>query len=663
MSHIIKTGTLSYVMFILAFAMDTSAAAPSVLEEQRRIFIQADAALDKGQRDSVTPLLSKLHDYPLKIYLEHRLLAGNLIDAKEQDIVAFFQRYPDSMLAEKLRGAWLAQLAAQHHHAQFLQFYQPNDNTELQCLHFQAQLAAQTATEALPEIDALWLRGKPQPPSCDPVFETWRKSGALTTDRIWDRISLTMQGGDARFARELVQRFAPNDKAWIDLWEKVIRTPSLVNDASLFQTDHPARPRLLAHGATRLAYRDDMQGLATWDALRKRYTFTAQQIAPVERTLSLLLAQNKRVEASPRLIAITAEFETPRIREWRARSAIHEGDWVGVLTAIELLNGIEQADPRWQYWRARALEELGFIEEANAIYTTLSGERNFHAFLAADRISRPYVMRNTPVEVSLNELELIGRIPGFERARELHAIGRETSARREWDYTLKQLDPQMIAKAAKLAQHWGWHSLAIFTVARSGYWDDLSIRFPLLYKEAVIDRAQEFNIEAAWVYGIVRQESAFIEDARSPRGALGLMQLLPSTARLVANQIRTPYRPGKDLLVPEKNIKLGSAFLKSMRRQLYDSPVLATAAYNAGPGKVRSWLPKDHEVPADIWIETIPYDETRDYVERVMAYSVVYGWQLTGEVKSMKPFMKPVIDNNAILTKIPVVENKKDEAG
>lgn len=644
-------------------SMDVVASSTPDVADQRRMFLQAETAFDKGQRDEFAKLSAKLDDYPLKIYLDYDALSSRLSKSTTEEIAAFLDRYPDALLAERLRGAWLEQLAGQKKFDEFLRLYQPSDDVELQCYRRQAQLATGATADALTGVEQLWLIGQPQPGSCDAVFDAWRKSGGLTPDRIWERIGRAVQAGNVNFARQLLQRYAPGDKPWLDLWEKVARTPSLVEDASRFKQDHPARPRILAHGATRLAYRDVMEGVAVWDALRARYPFGDEQIAPVERTLSLLLAQNKKAEALPRLTGMAAAYETQRIREWRARAALHEGDWVAALTALEWLNETEQADPRWQYWRGRALEELGFIDAAQAIYRTLSTERNYHAFLAADRIAQPYTMRNTPIDVSLEELHLMERIPGFARAKELQELGRETAARREWDYTLKQLDPLMTAKAAKLAQQWGWHTLAIFTVARSGYWDDLSIRFPLLYKKSVVDRAREFNIEAAWVYGIVRQESAFLEDARSPRGALGLMQLLPSTAKLVAHQTRTPYRQSKDLLEPEKNIKLGSAFLKTMRGQLYNSPILATAAYNAGPGKVRGWLPKDHEMSADIWIETIPYDETRDYVERVLAYSVVYGWQLTGEAKSIKALMTPIIDNDAILTKSPAVESKKGDAG
>jgi soluble lytic murein transglycosylase len=351
------------------------------------------------------------------------------------------------------------------------------------------------------------------------------------------------------------------------------------------------------------------------------------------------------------LNAIHPELENQRIREWRVRAAIRDHDWPATLATIGWLSDEEQASARWQYWRARALDELGFSEDALLIYQQLVTERNYHGFLAADRLQLPYSFENQPASVSQTDMEIVASLPGVRRAKELLELDRLIEARREWEFTSERLNEEQLLIAAKLAESWQWHSSAIFTADRIEYWDDIPLRFPLGYQNDVIYQANKFDIEPAWIYGIMRQESAFVSDARSSQGALGLMQLLPSTGKYIARRNKTPYSGSYDLLVADKNIKLGSAYLKDVRDRLFDHPVLATAAYNAGYAKVKRWLPNDAAMEADIWIETIPYDETRDYLERVLAYTAIYDWRLNpGRQNTLVNFMKPVSKPGTVAT-------------
>jgi len=629
---------------------------------QRRMFQDAEKALTAGKTQQYEKLYEQLAQYPLRPYLDFDQLTRKFSTAKPADIKTFIKDHRNTLLGERMQNAWLVHLAMSQQTAALVDAYSPGGNVALECFYRRALLAEKRSADAFKGLQGFWLVGDEQPDSCGPLFDAWRKAGGLTDDLVWDRIQLVVRSGNFRFARYLGLMLPVADRKWIDVWERVVRNPALVLEAERFVEPTPARTRILAHGMTKLIYRDVNNGSDLWDQLKTKYPFTAEQRAQVERTLMLLLAQNREPAALPRLTSLAIEIETPRIREWRARTAIHEADWGALLTAIEWLTDEEKADPRWQYWHARALESLGFNDDATKIYKQLRQTRNYHAFLAADRLSQPYELENKPLKLSPAELAAAEKIPAVARARELYLLGREGDSRREWDYLVKHANPDDVARAAKVAQHWGWYTRAIFTAAQGNFWNDLGVRFPLVYEKTVVQRAKDFKLEAAWVYGIVRQESAFMEDAKSPRGALGLMQLMPATAKLIAKQEKTSLRKMNELLLPEKNIQLGSAYLKQMRRQLYNHPVLATAAYNAGSGKVRSWLPKERPVSADIWIETIPYDETRDYVERVMAYTVIYDWQLSGKPTQLKNFMTPVLDEDSILTKTQV-NPIRDDAG
>jgi soluble lytic murein transglycosylase len=235
----------------------------------------------------------------------------------------------------------------------------------------------------------------------------------------------------------------------------------------------------------------------------------------------------------------------------------------------------------------------------------------------------------------------VEQLPASRRIGELRALGRTLDARREWWWLNKTLSPEELRAAALLAKRWGWHDQAIFTLARSGYWDDLELRFPLEYLELMQRQAGRHELQLPWVLAVVRQESAFGTHAVSHAGARGLMQLMPQTARGVARRLGQPSPSHSDLLVPETNIPLGTAYLSQVYRQLDHNPVLATAAYNAGPHRVSRWLP-ERTLEADIWVETIPFSETRGYVQRVMAYAVIYEKRLGREPGSILERMQPI---------------------
>lgn len=242
----------------------------------------------------------------------------------------------------------------------------------------------------------------------------------------------------------------------------------------------------------------------------------------------------------------------------------------------------------------------------------------------------------TPEEVSA----MLAR-PGIQMAQELYLMGQVADSRRQWNWTTRRLNNRDLAVAAVIARQWGWHDRAILTVARSDQQDDLELRFPLLYRDTIEANATEYGIDPSWVYGVVRQESAFVADARSQAGALGLMQLMPSTGRLTGRKLNMPIRNNRALLNIENNLRLGVSYLKEVLGRNNGNQVLATASYNAGPNRVNSWLP-DKTLDADIWVETIPFGETRDYVKNVMSYTTVYDHRLGSRPVRLQERMQSV---------------------
>jgi soluble lytic murein transglycosylase len=285
------------------------------------------------------------------------------------------------------------------------------------------------------------------------------------------------------------------------------------------------------------------------------------------------------------------------------------------------------------------LEATGQEKDAQRFYREAAKQRDYYGFLAADRMKLPYQLNNNPLEASAKQLAAIEKIPAIQRARELYILGRIQDGRSEWQYAMAGFDDKALKTAALLAHGWDWHHQVILTLAQAKYWDDLGLRFPLPYREQIVTHAGNNKINPAWVYAVIRQESAFQKDARSPAGALGLMQIMPATGRRIARTLEVNLPSQYRLLDTDLNIRFGTHYLRYTLDKFQDNPVLATAAYNAGPGRVTQWLREDTSpISADIWAETIPFLETRKYVQRVMEYTVIYSHQM-GSMDTVSSFL------------------------
>jgi soluble lytic murein transglycosylase len=255
-------------------------------------------------------------------------------------------------------------------------------------------------------------------------------------------------------------------------------------------------------------------------------------------------------------------------------------------------------------------------------FEALAQLRDYYGFLAADHIDQPYALADRPAEQ--RHLDALNMNQAVSFARALFDVGDLNLARLQWAFATRAMSEDELVSVALLAHQWGWHDRAIFTMARAKYWDDIAARFPLAHKSEITELARQAGLNPAWVYGVIRQESAFVNDARSGVGALGLMQLMPATAKRVARRQKVKWRGRETLLKPEVNVRLGSAYLSELFSQCGSHAALATASYNAGPKRVKRWLPKVEPMDAQLWIETIPFAETRQFTKNVFAFTAVY---------------------------------------
>lgn len=633
---IARSITLWLVLFLLhpAHADDT-------LAGQRYQFVAAEQALKRGDRQAFETLRRNLRDYPLYPYLLFTDLRDRVKRNPAEEIQRFLRDYEDTPLASRLERDWLNSLYREQRWQAYLDHFRGDQSMERDCNRRHALLALDRRSEALDGIEQVWAHGFSLPDSCDAVLKAWEKSGGLTTALVWQRIGLAMDEGNAGLARYLRRYLPEADRAVLEQWYALYRNPNQLREAHLRAGDK--RTNEIAFNVAHRLARLEPELAAEWfDELHKRYQFDGEQQEQLQRRIALSFAYDGDPRALNWFEKMPADTADRYVRYWRIRAALAQQNWAAVLRWIDALTPSEKSEERWQYWRARALEAQGDVAAAQNLYAQVANSRSYEGFLAADRIQAPYSLDNKPLQFSASEIGRFAAKPAVQRAHELLKLDRMLDARREWYAAVKELDERQLQLAAALAHQWGWHDRAILTVSQAGYWDDLELRFPLPYLQTVKDTSKAAGVDDAWTYAVIRRESAFNSDARSHRGAMGLMQLLPSTAKHVAQAINRKLTAVADLYDADVNIKYGTAYLRMILERFGEHPVLATAAYNAGPYRVQTWLPKHEAVPADIWIETVPFNETREYLRNVLAYTAIYERRMGRDATPLQRRMPPI---------------------
>jgi soluble lytic murein transglycosylase len=614
------------------------------LAKQRKLFLQAETALKLGRYTKYQKMEHRLNDYPLYPYLRFMELKRNLGNTSSQKIQNFLQTYHSTPLANKLYYRWINSLARKGKSNALVQYFRPTQNTQLLCHYANALHKTGKQGTAFSLMGELWQTGKSLPKSCDPILKKWRQAGYMTSSRLWARIHLVMNKGKRRLATYIGKALPKDERFWLSLWKKVQRQPEYVLKADQhFKDQHsPIMHWILVDGMTRLSRRKPLIAAKYWQEIRNKYHFNNEEKERIERRLALSLARAATPLSRETLKTLKLDSSDARVITLHILSAIGDKDWEGALAWLNNLKSNERNSERWHYWRARALEEMGRLDEARSLYLQITDNRSYYSFLAADRIGDRYQLTHRPINMPAAELTKLQHIPAVARASELYQLKRIVDARREWHFAIQQMDKKQLLIAAQLANKWGWHDRSIITLALAQYWDDLELRFPLKHQKYIEKQANHQNINPAWAFAVIRQESAFTSDARSSAGALGLMQLMPRTARQVARSLRIKRPNRRDLLKSNINIKLGVRYLRKLQERFNGNPVLATAAYNAGPWRVKSWLPKEEAQSADLWIENVPFTETRKYLKRVLTYTIIYEQRLGLEGKPLLERMMPI---------------------
>ncbi|WP_426149602.1 transglycosylase SLT domain-containing protein [Pseudomonas sp. DC3000-4b1] len=600
------------------------------LASQRQYYDQARAALAKGNSAPYFQYKAMLADYPLEPYLAYDELTARLPGASDEEIEAFIAAHGDLPKINWLKLRWLRMLADRGDWATFVRYYDSKLNfTELDCLYGQYQLTRpDLRAEGYANAERLWLSGKDRPAACDPLFGRWAAEGQLTEHKRWQRARLAAQARNYALARRMVDGLPTlqvQGKRLIDVAQK----PDLLDQPELFQPADEAMADAVGLGLRRLARQDPEKALGLLDTYAASMRFSAEEKVAIAKDIGLALARRYDSRALDLMTRYDPDLRDDTVSEWRLRLLLRLGRWQDAYELTRRLPASLAQTNRWKYWEARALELARPNDpQVPALYRDVAKERDFYGFLAADRAQVPYQLTNRPLPLTQGQMNSVRNAPGIRRALEFYQRGEVVDGRREWYYVSRHFDRDQMVAQARLAYDMGWYFPAIRTISQAQYWDDLNIRFPMAHRDALLREARLRGLHASWVFAITRQESAFMDDARSPVGAMGLMQLMPATAKETARKFSIPLATPQQALDPDKNIQLGAAYLSVVHGQFNGNRVLASAAYNAGAGRVRQWLRGANHLSFDVWVESIPFDETRQYVQNVLSYAVIYGAKL-----------------------------------
>jgi soluble lytic murein transglycosylase len=625
---------------LLAFAGTLCAAAPSRPLQDADILIAREASQLTNTR-LLGELRLRFQGHLLESYPSYWYLNGSLPRADPAEVQAFLARYADSPLSEWLRRDWLKALGRAQawdlFRAEFPKY--SGDDPEIACFALQERLARQDA-EALAEARSLWLSGREAPGACELVFDAAVEAGRLDTEDVWVRVRKLLAAGHLREALRAGAYLPSGEAMGEKQFDRASREPlALLREKASY--DKRAQRELAVFAVARLA--------------RNQPEAAAEQLARIAPRLGAadsafawgLLAQQAAMQHHPQALAWYREAVPATLNDaqltWWVRAALRAGDWPEVRSAISRLSPEEAREAAWRYWNARAMRESGMKAEAEPALRALAREPGFYGLLAAEDLGETVKPVWEGYKPSEEELQRVAAIPGIQRALMLYRIDRNElamEALREWAWAIRGMDDKSLLAAAEVAKRASVPDRAINTAERTLAVHDYAQRYPLPHRDSLSAAAKQWSLDEPFVYALIRQESRFVAEARSRAGAVGLMQIMPATGRWIARQMGIKDWKAAMLLVPSINLQMGSFYFRHVWTDLGDR-VAATAGYNAGPGRARRWQDA-RPLEAAIYAETIPFNETRDYVKKVMANTWYYSNRITGQEQSFRKMLGTV---------------------
>lgn len=600
------------------------------IDPQRERIGDAITAAERGQFDATQ--YADLARHPLYGWVEYAAISRDLDNLPRARAEAFLKQYRGSAIAEVFRAAWVPASDRRDDPGAVLAGWDDSiKNTRLRCMWLDARHKLGRAdAEWTSEAQTLWTSsGASLPDACDPVFAALDSSGNLPPALRWQRLELAAGEWQGGVMRAIARGLPAAERGLAEDYAAFIDTPH----PRALQWPKTDRSRLIAsQGLAKLGKADPDRAESLLPQYASALDFSEADRGRALYQIALWTVASYLPDSARRLNLVPAASYDPRLHEWRVREALSRSDWAAALAAIRKMGDEQRHDSRYAYFEARLAELTGDKATAQAKYRAAARIPEFHGFLAADRIDQPYALCPASVQTDAATRAGVAANPALQRAIGLHLLGRHGWAVKEWAHAVAGFNDTQRQVAVQIAQANGWFDRAVFWLGKApGEMQLYDLRFPLHHDATIRREAARNSIDPAWVAAEIRAESIFNPKARSGANAMGLMQVLPTTGAAVAQRIGRSWGGAASLYEPDTNIVLGTAYLRQMLDQYGGKPYFAIAGYNAGPAPLTRWQTQRPGMDADFWIETISYKETREYVARVLAFSVIYDWRLDGD--------------------------------
>jgi soluble lytic murein transglycosylase len=619
------------------------------------LLVQMKQAFQRGDKARLAALLPQARGHALEPWAAYWELKARLKEALPNEVQDFFARYPGTYQEDRLRNDWLLLLGERRDWDGFsatLPGFRMNDDPQVRCYAILVDsLRTGTASQAqADEVRRNWHAQKEADDGCLTAADRMVAARLMSPNDAWKKARLAMEANRAQAARGAVAIAAPDA---LPLFEEVNASAAKFLAGRAFVAAK-SRKEIVVLALIRIAMADPEQAASQLDG-KWGPMLSAEERNWVWGIIGRQAANKLSPLAGSYFANVTKNGDlSDDMLGWRVRAALRAGQWKEVAPAINAMSESAQLEPTWIYWKARALSAAGGDErraQARELYQSIAGTRGFYEMLALEEMGQRIVVPTRPAPLTAEEKNAARSNPSLARGLYAIAIGLRSEGVREWNYATNLhdrggMDDRALLAAADLACQREVWDRCINTSERTKGAIDAEQRFPMPFHDTVLRKSQEIGLDPAYVYGLIRQESRFIMDARSGVGASGLMQVMPATARWTARKIgMTDFTPGR-INERDTNITIGTAYLKLALDDFDGSMALAAAAYNAGPGRPRNWR-NGPVLDAAIWAENVPFNETRDYVKKVLANTTNYAALISGRPQSLKERLGQVGPRNA----------------
>lgn len=629
--------------FILPILLIIFSCNVQALTAEQQLFKKTYSAALKGDETAVAAGKKQLQGYRLLHYLDYALLKAKITQFPEQEIEQFKKNNPESPLNENLERMLTYEYGKQKQWQKYLSRYKNNKESQtMHCWYLQGRIETKVLKGLEKAIENTWMNGLSLPDDCNQVFKWWEAQGNLTDDLLAERIKLTYLVNNSSTTRYLASKMKTKPK-WVNHVIELMQDPMKGLESSLSWNDDENNREIVFHMAKRQAQKQPDSMYRLWKKLKSHFNFSESQITQVERTNALFAATDYLPFTIQAMDALPSSAHDSQINAWKVRYYLFYQDWKNVLKTIEEMPDFQKNKDNWQYWRGRALAKIGDKDQAKSIFTKLSGKTNYYGFLAADHMKLPYEICTEDITPTM-----IVKMPeSLENAFELFELDMIAEARKEWMIGYQKLNNGERRALADLAYQKGWYNKVSAIMAGLGLWKNYKMRYPLAYQHEISQFTKKHKILPHWVMSIITQESAWQTDAISSADARGLMQLIDATAKRLSQKLGLKYQGKSQLHDADFNLQLGIFYQRMLFDRFNNHPLLVLASYNAGESKAEDWL-NGFPTSPDIWAETIPYQETRGYITKILTNIVIYDWLIHKTPQRVSSWMPTFpVDGNA----------------